>query len=171
MKSFSNILFRAALPAAFAIFVFGGTASAQLVASADQPALASYVLSMDNLRRATEVSRGINELRKTLPSLPGEMQSQQTLDGKAKYLEGKPQVAALLKKSGLSARDYVLTNQVLVRAAVFSQLPSSPDAQQGVQMLAEQMGKPSKQQLDFFTKHKPEIDLLMRPAPPAAAKH
>ncbi len=171
MKSISNILFRAALPAAFAVIIFGSTASAQLVAAGDQPALANYVLSMDNLRRATDVSKGINELRKTLPNLPGEMQAQTSLDGKVKYLESKPQVAAVLKKSGLSARDYVLTNQALVRAAVFSQLPTTPEAQQGVQLLAEQMGKPSKQQLDFFSKHKAEIELLMRPAPPSAAKH
>lgn len=175
MRSFSRNLFRAVLSAFLALFVSAGTAAAQqMVEKADYAALANYPLTMDHLHRVVEVSNNLTELKKRMPNLPAEMVAKPTLDGKIKYLENKPEVAAILKKGGISARDYVYTNMVLVRAAVISQMPKTQDAQGGIQLLSEQMGTASKQQLDFFTQHKTEILTMMRPGAspaPASPKH
>jgi hypothetical protein len=169
MKRFSkNVLFRAAMPVAFALFAFGSTAVAQqMVATKDYAPLASYTLTMDNLHRVVEASTNLTELKKKIPSLPADMVAQPSLDGKVKFLENKPEVAAILKKAGISAKDYVYTNMVLVRAAVISQMPKNADSEAGMKLLSEQMGTASKQQLDFFATHKTEILTLMRP--PAGA--
>jgi hypothetical protein len=177
MKRFSQNVFRAAMPAVFALFVFGSTAPAQqqMVATKDYSALSNYALTMDNLHRVVQVSTDLTELKKKQPNLPAEMVAQPSLDGKVKFLENKPEVAAILKKAGISARDYVYTNMVLVRAAVISQMPKNADSEAGVKMLAEQMGTASKQQLDFFATHKTEILAMMRPPagtpPPVIPKH
>src|SRR5258708_34993182 len=99
-----------------------------------------------------------SEGRKRKPRpFPADMVAQPSLDGKVKFLENKPEVAAILKKAGISARDYVYTNMVLVRAAVISQMPKNADSEAGVKVLSEQMGTASKKQLHFFATHKNEI--------------
>jgi hypothetical protein len=178
MKRFSKNVFRAAMSVAFALFVFGSTVAAQqqMVAAKDYAPLANYALTMDNLHRVVEASTSLTELKKKIPSLPADMVAQPSLDGKVKFLENKPEVAAILKKAGISAKDYVYTNMVLVRAAVISQMPKNADSEAGMKLLSEQMGTASKQQLDFFATHKTEILTLMRPPagatpPPIPAKH
>jgi hypothetical protein len=172
MISFPKNLFRAATPVAFALLLFGNTVAAQQLqqkapAKTDYSVLNNYVLTMDNLHKVVQASNELTELKKKMPTLPSDMVSRPTLDGKIKFLEEKPEVAAILKKAGISGKDYVYTNMVLVRAAVFTQMPKGADTAEGIKMLSEQMGMASKQQLDFFTSHKPEIMTLMRP--PAGA--
>lgn len=88
-------------------------------ADAGSDPTAGYTLTMDKVDRYFEAVRAFAALAKADPAMEDATTMNASQEDGLQFaarLEGNPTVAAALDKAGISARDYALTNELLIAA-------------------------------------------------------
>ena len=113
--------------AATAVMVFSCLAMAQATPSKkgpnpDEPIIRQYVLTMDNVRKYSEVAKKGEAAAKSDPAMAAEMNKVEAADvynvQKAEMMEKSPHIAAFLKSNGMTARDFVFIPMTAFTAAL-----------------------------------------------------
>jgi hypothetical protein len=93
-----------------AIAALSVLASAQTITPADQEALMQHVLTMANVKKVFAIDRDLLQLANGNPAIAQKAAQLKptSLDAAASAMNDVPEVAALLKKHGFTARDYLL---------------------------------------------------------------
>ena len=88
----------------------------------DEPAIHDYVLTMDKIKKYSEVSKKLEAAAKSDPAMAAEMKKIEDADvynvDKAAMMEKSPRIAAALMSNGITARDFVLTPMTAFTAAI-----------------------------------------------------
>lgn len=120
--------------------------------------LAAFRLSMDKIRRASEVGKALEKLSKADASLKGvarfdQLQDPLSLDEAVRRVGSHPQAVEAIRNAGLSTRDYVLTMYCFVKTTEVLFLPES------VRQTSYPPGV-SKENIVFVKNHLEEINRL-----------
>jgi|SRR5579872_3073048 len=94
-------------------------AKEQQVHDADEKELFAYSLTMDKIHQLADAQKDLNTLEKSDPDMANNLKSEQgaaSLDQITEKLEKYPKLVDVLKKDGLSPREYVVTVIVLIQA-------------------------------------------------------
>ncbi|HET8622594.1 MAG TPA: hypothetical protein VFM14_03455 [Gemmatimonadales bacterium] len=120
--------------------------------AADEAALKGYTLTMDKVRRATQVMIEFDRLEESRPDLADDDEEIKSIDQMVSRINAVPEAKAALTKHGVTTRDYVLTllTSTHAGAAAFMEENGQPVA--GIPV--------SKAQTEFYKAHKAEIDQL-----------
>ena len=118
----------------------------------DAAALKRYPLTMDKLRRANEVMIEYDRMERTRDDLADDDGETQSIDGMVARINAVPEARAILKKHGLTTRDYVLTLLASTHAAAAGFIEESGGQPTGIPV--------SRGQVEFYKAHKAEIDKL-----------
>lgn len=116
------------IPAAAALILFAsvvvhatpqaGTAGAS---AADQKELFNYTLTLDKIHKLADAQKDMAALQKSDPALDKSISSDDSegnLDQLAQKIEKYPPVVAVLKKDGLTPREYIVATMTLIQAGL-----------------------------------------------------
>lgn len=101
----------------------GGAQANKSAEDADQKELYSYVLTADKLHQLADATRDIKELQKKNPQAADEKVDTASEEGsisqRVKDIEAKaPEFAAIVRKNGLTPREYLVALLVLMQASI-----------------------------------------------------
>ena len=88
---------------------------------ADSKEVFNYVLSMDKIRKLAAVQTDVKALQKANPDLQKQMDNDNTdgnLSALAQKVQKYPRVAAIVKKDGLTPREYIVGTLALIQAGL-----------------------------------------------------
>jgi hypothetical protein len=137
-------------------FALGGVGSAEAQggwSAADGAAIKGYLLTMDKLRRANQVMIEFDRLEKTRDDLADDDEDDtQSVAAMVARINAVPEARAVLKKHGLTSRDYVLALLASTHAAAAALMEESGGQATGMPV--------SPRQVKFYKANKAEIDKL-----------
>src|SRR3984893_19094907 len=101
---------------------------------ADQKELYSYVLTADKLHQLADATRDIKELQKKNPQAADEKVDTSSEEGsiseRVKDIEAKaPEFAAIVRKNGLTTREYMVALLVLMQASILVGMKKATDTE------------------------------------------
>jgi hypothetical protein len=138
-------------------------ATAQAQSDADLKAVSTTTLTMPKYKQYLDATVNLASVAARNPGLAEGMKgsSEKSITDQVKALEGNPQVRASITSTGLSTRDYVLTQWALVQTGMaYAMTKGSPASQEEV----IKKGGVSKANLDFYAKNEAEITRLAKEA-------
>ncbi len=94
-------------------------AKEQQAREADEKELFAYTLTMEKIHKLADAQKDLNALEKSDPDMASNLKSEQSaasLDQIAEKLEKYPKLVDLLKKDGMTPREYVVTVIVLIQS-------------------------------------------------------
>jgi hypothetical protein len=121
----------------------------------DLKALAAYRLEMSNVKKVGAAMKEFEALSEKDPSLAKTANvNAKTLDETVKKIEAEPRAMAVLKRNGLSARDYVMTTMTLMTAGMVAAFEKAGTKMNGLPPGVSQAN------VDFVKAHEKEIQAL-----------
>lgn len=120
--------------------------------ASDAAALKGYPLTMDKLTRTIEAVTEFDRLEESRDDLASDEEGTQSIDAIVARINAVPEAGAILKKHGLTTRDYVLTLVASTHAAAAGFMEESGGQATGLPV--------SRGQVEFYKAHKAEIDKL-----------
>lgn len=127
---------------------------------ADQKELYNYTLTMDKLQKFAGSTKELQALAKQHPELNNSEDSK-TIDETVAKLQKYPEAVAVMKKNGLSPREYTVGFMTLVQASMAVGLKKSGTYKEYPPKMLQLV---SKQNLDFVEQHWDDIQKLTRMA-------
>ena len=170
MSSFSKQLrLRVAGFAAIAMSLAAPAASAQSPADADLKAITAHTLTLPNYKQYLDATVNLASVAAKDPQLAQRLDGfgNKSLGEQVKLLEGIPQVRGAITATGLTTRDYVVTQGALLQAGMAYTL--TKDAKMPPDSVVKQAGV-SRANLDFYLKNEAEIGRLAKEAEARAPK-
>jgi hypothetical protein len=130
---------------------------------ADLKAVSATTLTMPKYKQYLDATVNLANVAAKNPGLAEGMQDggEKSIDEQVKMLESKPQVKAAVTSTGLSARDYVLTQWALLQTGMAYAMTKQTGASQ--EDMIKQAGV-SKANMDFYAKNEAEINRLAEEA-------
>jgi hypothetical protein len=120
-KSVSRGLIVLAITAA-AVDVRAQTKSTASAVSADEKEVYSFVLTMDSIQKLAAAQRDLEMLAKSDPEVAKKAEADdsenKTLDQMVRRIDSIPQVVAVLRKDGLTPREYAVSTMTLVQTGM-----------------------------------------------------
>jgi hypothetical protein len=172
MSNLSSLLRVRACAVRLAVLVLplaAPAASAQSQADADLKAISSYTLSIPRYKQYLDATVNLANVAAKNPQLAQRLDGfgNKSLTEQVKLLEGVPQVRGAITATGLTTRDYVLTQGALLQAGMAYALTKAgslpPDS-------AIKKAGVSRANLEFYQKNEAEIGRLAKEAEARAPK-
>jgi hypothetical protein len=138
-------------------------AVAQAQSDADLKAVSGTTLTMPKYKQYLDATVNLADVAAKNPGLAEGLKgsSEKSIADQVKALESNPQVRASITSTGLSTRDYVLTQWALVQTGMaYAMTKGSPASQEEV----IKKGGVSRANLDFYAKNEAEINRLAKEA-------
>jgi hypothetical protein len=144
-------------------------APAQSQADADLKAISAYTLTMPKYKQYLDATVNLATVAVTDASLEGRLDGfgNKSLAEQVKLLDGVPQVKSAISATGLTTRDYVLTQGALLQAGMAYAMAKGS----GVPMdsVVKKAGV-SRANVEFYQKNEAEIERLAKEAEARAPK-
>lgn len=125
---------------------------------ADQKELYNYVLTMDKLQKMASATKDLEALAKQHPELK-DTGSANTLSETVAKIQKYPEAVAVIKKNGLTPREYMVGFMTLVQASMAVGFKKSGTYKEYPPKMLQLV---SKQNLDFVEQHWDEIQKLTK---------
>ena len=138
-------------------------AVAQAQSDADLKAVSGTTLTMPKYKQYLDATVNLADVAAKNPGLAEGLKgsSEKSIADQVKALESNPQVRASITSTGLSTRDYVLTQWALVQTGMaYAMTKGSPASQEEV----IKKGGVSRANLDFYAQNEAEITRLAKEA-------
>lgn len=116
----------------------------------DAAELKSYTLTMDKMRRTSEVTAELDQLRQARED--DDEDTPQSIDAMAQRISAVPQARAVLAKHRLTAREYAVALVASAHAASAAEVEAAGHKAEGFPV--------SRQQVEFYTANKAELDAM-----------
>ena len=116
----------------------------------DAAELKSYTLTMDKMRRTSEVTADLDQLRQARED--DDEDTPQSLDAMAQRISAVPQARAVLAKHRLTAREYAVALVASAHAASAAEVEAAGHKAEGFPV--------SRQQVEFYKANKAELDAM-----------
>jgi hypothetical protein len=116
----------------------------------DAAELKSYTLTMDKMRRTSEASAALDQLRQARED--DEEDAPQSIDAMAQRISAVPEARAVLTKHKLTAREYTVALIASAHAASAAELEAAGHKAEGFPV--------SRQQVEFYKANKAELDAM-----------
>ena len=146
------------------------SAAAEAQSDPDLKAVSATTLTLPKYKQYLDASVNLANVAAKNPGLAESMKSSndsKSIDETVKALESNPQVRGAVTSTGLTTRDYVLTQWALIQAGMaYAMTKGSGVAQDEV----VNKGGVSKANLDFYAKNEAEINRLAKEAEARAPK-
>ena len=158
--------------AGFAVMVMSlaaPAASAQSPADADLKAITAHTLTLRNYKQYLDATVNLANVAAKNPALAQHLDrfGNKSLPEQVKLLEGMPQVRGAITATGLTPRDYVVTQGALLQAGMAYAM--TKDAKMPPDSVIKQAGV-SRTNLEFYLKNEAEIGRLAKEAEARAPK-
>jgi hypothetical protein len=142
---------------------------AQSQADADLKAVSSYTLTLPRYKQYLDATVNLANVAAKNPQLAQRLDGfgNKSLAEQVKLLEGVPQVRGAITATGLTTRDYVLTQGALLQAGMAYAL--TKDAKMPLDRVIKKAGV-SRANLEFYQKNEAEIGRLAKEATARAPK-
>ena len=136
-------------------------ASSDKYSPEDQRILQSYSPTADNLKKIISATKTLQKLEATDPSVGTVLKhvSGETLEQTFKRIDANSKLAAMLRSSGLTTKEYWMTSTTIVMAYLATQMVTNGMPQSTLDSTLP--WKPSADQIAFVKAHATEIDGLM----------
>jgi hypothetical protein len=172
MSNLSNLLrvrARAVQLAVLALPLTAPAISAQSQPDADLKAISAYALTMPKYKQYLDATVNLANVAAKNPQLAERLDGfgNKSLAEQVKLLEGVPQVRGAITATGLTTRDYVLTQGALLQAGMAYAL--TKDAKMPPDSVIKKAGV-SRANLEFYQKNEAEIGRLAKEAEARAPK-
>jgi hypothetical protein len=130
---------------------------------ADIKAVSATTLTMPRYKQYLDATVNLANVAAKNPGLTEEMKDggEKSIDQQVKAIESNPQVKAAVTSTGLTSRDYVLTQWALIQTGMAYAMTKGTGATQDD--MIKKAGV-SKANLDFFAKNEAEINRLAEEA-------
>jgi hypothetical protein len=151
-----------------ALSLYAAVVEAQ--SDADLKAVSATTLTMPKYKQYLDASVNLANVTAKNPGIAESMKSDndsRSIDETVKALESHPQVRAAVTSTGLTTRDYVLTQWALIQAGMAYAMTKGGSVTQDE--VASKAGV-SKANLDFYAKNEAEINRLAKEAEARAPK-
>jgi hypothetical protein len=160
---------RAVRLAALALFLAVPAVSAEAQADADLKAISAQVLTLPRYKQYLDATVNLAIAAVRNPQIVQRLDGlgNKSLAEQIKLLEGVPQVRGAITATGLSTRDFLLTQGALLQAGMAYAL--TKDAKMPPDSAIKQAGV-SRANLEFFQKNEAEIGRLAKEAEARAPK-
>ena len=135
----------------------------QAQSDADLKAVSGTTLTMPKYKQYLDATVNLADVAAKNPGLAEGLKgsSEKSITDQVKALESNPQVRASITSTGLSTRDYVLTQWALVQTGMaYAMTKGSPASQEEV----IKKGGVSRANLDFYANNEAEINRLAKDA-------
>lgn len=116
----------------------------------DAAELKSYTLTMDKMRRTSEVTADLDQLRQARED--DDEDTPQSIDAMAQRISAVPQARAVLAKHRLTAREYAVALVASAHAAAAAEVEAAGHKAEGFPV--------SRQQVEFYKANKAELDAM-----------
>ena len=159
----------AARLAVLALPLAAAPAAAQSQADADLKAISAYTLTMPKYKQYLDASVNVANAAAKDPSLEARFEDfgNKSLAEQIKVMDGVPQVRSAIVATGLTTRDYVLTQGALMQAGMAYAMAKG--AGMPVDSVVKQAGV-SRANIEFYQKNEAEIGRLAKEAQARAPK-
>lgn len=157
-------LSRRACTHALAVLALSLPAAAEAQQSdADLKAVSATTLTMPRYKQYLDASVNLAKLAATNPGIGEGMQDsgEKSIDEQVRMLESKPQVKAAVTSTGLSTREFVLTQWALLQTGMAYAMTKGTGASQ--EDMIKKAGV-SKANMDFYAQNEGEINRLAEEA-------
>jgi hypothetical protein len=165
----SRLRAHAALLAAVALPFAAAPAAGQSQADADLKTISAYALTMPRYKQYLDASVNVATAAAKEPSLQARFEDfgDKSLSEQIKVMDGMPQIRSAIAATGLTTRDYVLTQSALLQAAMAYAMMKGTGM--SVDSVA-QKASVSRANLEFYQKNEAEIGRLAKEAEARAPK-
>jgi hypothetical protein len=116
----------------------------------DAAELKSYTLTMDKMRRTSEATAALEQLRQTREEEDDD--TPQSIDAMAQRINAVPEARAVLAKHKFTAREYAVALVASAQAASAAELEAAGHKADGIPV--------SRQQVEFYKANKAELDAM-----------
>jgi hypothetical protein len=116
----------------------------------DAAELKSYTLTMDKMRRTSEASAALDQLRRARED--DDDDTPQSIEAMAQRISAVPEARAVLAKHKFTAREYTVALIASAQAASAAELEAAGHKADGLPV--------SRQQVEFYKAHKAELDAM-----------
>jgi hypothetical protein len=160
----SSLSRRACTHAITVMAVSLSAAAVEAQSDADLKAVSATTLTMPKYKQYLDASVNLANVTAKHPGIAENMKSgndSKSIDETVKALESHPQVRAAVTSTGLTTRDYVLTQWALIQAGMAYAMTKGSGVTQDE--VASKAGV-SKANLDFYAKNEAEINRLAKEA-------
>jgi hypothetical protein len=160
---------RAARLAVLALPFVAVPAAGQSSADADLKAISAYTLTMPKYKQYLDASVNVATAAAKEPSLQAKFEDfgNKSLSEQIKVMDGVPQVRSAIVATGLTTRDYVLTQGALLQAGMAYAMAKGTGMP--VDSVVNKAGV-SRANLEFYQKNEAEIGRLAKEAEARAPK-
>jgi hypothetical protein len=165
----SRLRAHAARLAVLALPLAAAPAAAQSQTDADLKAISAYTLTMPKYKQYLDASVNVANAAAKDPSLEARFEDfgNKSLAEQIKVMDGVPQVRSAIVATGLTTRDYVLTQGALMQAGMAYAMAKG--AGMPVDSVVKQAGV-SRANIEFYQKNEAEIGRLAKEAQARAPK-
>lgn len=159
----SHLPARAVQLAGLALSLAAPAVSAQSQADADLKAVSAYTLTMPKYKQFLDATVNLANAAVKNPQLAQGLEGvgNKSVAEQVKALEGVPQIRGAITSTGLTTRDFVLTQGALLQAGMAHVL--TKDAKMSPDSVVKTAGV-SRANLDFYQKNEAEIGRLAKEA-------
>jgi hypothetical protein len=116
----------------------------------DAAAIKSYTLTMDKLRRISEATAALEQLKEARED--GDEDTPPSIDAMVQRIDAVPEARAILAKHKLTTREYALAVVAGAHAAAAAELEAAGHKAEGLPV--------SRQQVEFYKANKTELDAM-----------
>jgi hypothetical protein len=165
----SRLRAHAARLAVVALPFAAAPAAGQSQADADLKTISAYALTMPRYKQYLDASVNVATAAAKDPSLQARFEDfgNKSLSEQIEVMDGVPQVRSAIVATGLTTRDYVLTQSALLQAAMAYAMTKGTGM--SVDSVAQKAGV-SRANLEFYQKNEAEIGRLAKEAEARAPK-
>jgi hypothetical protein len=129
----------------------------------DAAALKGHSLTMDKLKRTNDAMIDFAQLEESRDDFADDEGATESIDAMVTRINAVPEARAILKKHGLTTREYVLTLFASTHAATAAYLEENGQKAAGLPV--------SRGQVEFYKTNKAEIDKLFAERKAASGSH
>jgi hypothetical protein len=154
---------------AIAALPFAAPVAAQSQADADLKAISAYTLTMPKYQQYLDASVNVAAAAAKDPAIAGNSEGfgNKSLSEQVKVMDGLPQIRSAITATGLTTRDYVLTQGALLQAGMAYAMTKGTGM--SVDSVVKTAGV-SRANLEFYQKNEAEIVRLGKEAEARAPK-
>ncbi len=165
----SRLRAHAARLAVVALPFAAAPAAGQSQADADLKAISAYTLTMPRYKQYLDASVNVATAASKDPSLPPKFENfgNKSLSEQVKLMDGLPQIRSAITATGLTTRDYVLTQGALLQAGMAYAMTKGTGM--SVDSVVRSSGV-SRGNIEFYQKNEAEIGRLAKEAEARAPK-
>jgi hypothetical protein len=163
MPDLSNRLRVQAARLAVVALPFAAPVAAQSEADADLEAISAYTLTMPKYQQYLDASVNVAAAAAQDPTVGGKLEGfgDKSLSEQVEVMEGLPQIRSAITATGLTTRDFMLTQGALLQAGMAYAMTKGTGM--SVDSVVKTAGV-SRANLEFYQKHEAEIARLAKEA-------